>query len=207
MGTLALGNRALARGTLAPLLAVEPRRPTLRPVRSAVLVVNLLAPRAGGTAWRDLVAAALGDAVELLELQVRGFDEARAAARAAAESAADLLVVVGGDGTVNACANGLGHAPVPMAVIPAGTANDLARLLDQDCLPRSDARALGGWTRRTIDALQCNSHRFHTVGGIGWVADVAATANRWRTGSGLRRRLMALAGSRIYEAAAVATIA
>ena len=39
---------------------------------------------------------------------------------------ADLVIVAGGDGTINEAVNGMVGAPVPLAVLPAGTANVLA---------------------------------------------------------------------------------
>jgi diacylglycerol kinase (ATP) len=47
-------------------------------------------------------------------------------AREAAEQGADLVLVLGGDGTVNEAANGLAYSGVPLGVLPAGTANVLA---------------------------------------------------------------------------------
>lgn len=47
-------------------------------------------------------------------------------ARAAVEQGSDLVLVLGGDGTVNEAANGLVHSGVPLGVLPAGTANVLA---------------------------------------------------------------------------------
>jgi YegS/Rv2252/BmrU family lipid kinase len=42
---------------------------------------------------------------------------------------ADLVVAVGGDGTVSGVASGLVHTDVPMGIVPVGTANTLAREL------------------------------------------------------------------------------
>ena len=39
---------------------------------------------------------------------------------------ADLVLVLGGDGTINEAANGLAYSGVPLGVLPAGTANVLA---------------------------------------------------------------------------------
>lgn len=50
-------------------------------------------------------------------------------ARQAVRDRRDLVIVCGGDGTNNEVANGLAGSQVPMAVLPAGTANILAKEL------------------------------------------------------------------------------
>src|SRR5688572_2306231 len=52
----------------------------------------------------------------------------------------DLIIVMGGDGTVNAALPGVLASGLPMAILPAGTANDLARTLS---LPTDIAGAVG----------------------------------------------------------------
>ena len=72
-------------------------------------------------------------------------------ARHAAAHGATLLVAVGGDGTVNEVVNGIGDAPVELAVVPNGTGWDFARTYG---IPRrfddAIAVALDG-TPRSID--------------------------------------------------------
>jgi diacylglycerol kinase family enzyme len=49
--------------------------------------------------------------------------------RAAVEAGADLVVVIGGDGTVREVATGVAHSGVPLGIVPRGTANLYARNL------------------------------------------------------------------------------
>jgi diacylglycerol kinase (ATP) len=48
-------------------------------------------------------------------------------ARHEIEDGCDLIIAAGGDGTVNEVANGMLHSGVPLAILPGGTANVLAR--------------------------------------------------------------------------------
>lgn len=59
-------------------------------------------------------------------------DAGEAAVRAALDAGIDLLIVAGGDGTVRIAADAATGAHVPLAIIPAGTGNLLARNLGID---------------------------------------------------------------------------
>jgi diacylglycerol kinase (ATP) len=50
-------------------------------------------------------------------------------ARCAVDRGADLILVAGGDGTINEAVNGMVHSEVPLGILPAGTANVLANEL------------------------------------------------------------------------------
>jgi diacylglycerol kinase (ATP) len=64
-------------------------------------------------------------------------------ARKCISDGADLILVAGGDGTVNEVANGMIFSSVPLGVIPAGTANVLAMELGVGRRAERAARALG----------------------------------------------------------------
>jgi diacylglycerol kinase family enzyme len=195
------GNRTFRRLT-DPVAALR----QIGAVRRAVIVVNDLAPGAKNARWKNLMAYTLGDRVELTEVHVSHFEGAYAAARGAAAWGAELVIAVGGDGTVNACVNGVDDTHTRIAVMPAGTANDLAHLVGQQGEVGADAAGMESWERVDIDAITSNGIRYYSTGGMGWVADVAATANRWRIGGSIRRKLLSLLGSLIYPLACLAVI-
>src|SRR6202020_1510996 len=62
-------------------------------------------------------------------------------AEAAVQEQVDVVLASGGDGTVTACAEGVAGSGVPLAVLPAGTGNLLARNLG---LPLALDEALAG---------------------------------------------------------------
>ncbi|HEY6494220.1 MAG TPA: diacylglycerol kinase family protein [Trebonia sp.] len=98
------------------------------------------------------------------------------AASGAALDGADLVVAVGGDGTVRGCAEGLAKTGVPLGVVPHGTANLLARTLRVPRHPRAAlAVALGpGGVERTIDLAVADGVPFTAMAGMGLDAAVVA---------------------------------
>jgi diacylglycerol kinase family enzyme len=110
----------------------------------ALLVVN---PKATTTSERarDVLAHALASEVKLDVVHTTHRDHATELASQAAADGLDLVVALGGDGTVNECVNGiLSEGPredLPaFAVVPAGSTNVFARALG---LPNSPVEATG----------------------------------------------------------------
>jgi diacylglycerol kinase (ATP) len=90
-------------------------------------------------------------------------------ARQAADAGADVVVAVGGDGTVNEVVNGLDQRTTPLGIIPLGTANDLARQLS---IPADADHAMDVVLQKPpvrIDTASLNGRRFVNVstGGVG----------------------------------------
>ena len=98
------------------------------------------------------------------------------AANSAALDGIDLVVAVGGDGTVRSCAEGLARTGVPLAVVPHGTANLLARTLRIPGHPRAAlAVALdSGGVDRVIDLAVADEVPFTAMAGMGLDAAVVA---------------------------------
>ena len=101
----------------------------------------------------------IGDATELREVL------ARHAGGLSPET--DRIFVAGGDGTINGLLPILVQAPLPVVLLPLGTANDLARTLG---LP-SDIEAAAAVARdgiaTPIDLGRVNGHLFANVASIG----------------------------------------
>lgn len=118
----------------------------------ALLVVN---PKASTTSARarDVLAHALASEVKLDVVETNHRNHATELAEQAARDGLDVVVALGGDGTVNEVVNGLLHdGPRPglpaLAVVPAGRTNVFARALG---LPNSAVEATGVLLQSLLD--------------------------------------------------------
>jgi len=94
--------------------------------------------------------------------------------RSAVESGAELVVCVGGDGTVRECAQSLAGTSVPLAIVPAGSANLTARAVG---VPAGLDAALGtafGGRDLPVDVATADGKVFTAMAGIGLDAAVVA---------------------------------
>lgn len=79
----------------------------------------------------------------------------------------DLVVVGGGDGTVNASLKGVLETGLPLGVLPLGTANDLARTLGIPSEPSRAAAVIATGQLRRVDVGQVNDQFFINVASMG----------------------------------------
>ena len=79
-----------------------------------------------------------------------------------------MIVAIGGDGTVSDAAEALLHSKVPLAIVPTGTANNLARELG---IPTNVEEAIALSTKkhriRTIDAMKIGKRHYFLDVSIG----------------------------------------
>jgi diacylglycerol kinase family enzyme len=163
----------------------------------ALLVVN---PKATTTSERsrDVLVRALRSEVELTVEYTRRRGHASALARAAAESGVDVVVTLGGDGTVNEAVNGLmsaesvlagrtstrANALPALAVVPGGSTNVFARALG---LPRDWVEGTGvilaglrDGRHRVIGLGRADDRFFTFTAGLGWDAAVVRRVEQAR---------------------------
>jgi YegS/Rv2252/BmrU family lipid kinase len=124
-------------------------------------------------------------------LPARTGAEAERQAAAAIASGAGAVVAVGGDGTVHAALQAVAGTPTPLAVVPAGTGNDLVRALGVPGEPGAAARAaaedLAEGASRVVDAGRTGDRWWATVLCCGFDSAVSDRANRLRWPRGRRR--------------------
>ncbi|MYZ48185.1 diacylglycerol/lipid kinase family protein [Propylenella binzhouense] len=160
-------------------------------VRSVALVVNEKAGATAGISRRDLAALfrEAGFAPRIME----GADAAECLA-AARSAGADAIAVLGGDGTVSHAAQALAGTGIPLAILPGGTANLLARDIGMPLDLASAVAALAAAVPLAIDLGEVNGRIFVSKCTIGLAA----------TFSEIRRRLKARIGARSWAGLAAA---
>jgi YegS/Rv2252/BmrU family lipid kinase len=104
---------------------------------------------------------------EPLWLETTPQDPGRGQAKSAVSAGVDLVLACGGDGTITACAEGVTGTGVPLAIIPLGTGNLLARNVGLPMgLDEALKVALGG-VQQPIDAGRVNGTLFVVMAGLG----------------------------------------
>ena len=93
---------------------------------------------------------------EVRQTEYRG--HAAEIAREAAAAGVDIVVAVGGDGTVNEVARSLVHTQTALGIIPSGSGNGLARHL---CIPMNNSKAL-----EIINQCQIEAFDYGVINGL-----------------------------------------
>jgi diacylglycerol kinase family enzyme len=157
----------------------------------AVRVLVVANPNATATTVRerDVLAHALGSAAELEIAETANRGHAAALACRAMRDGTDVVVALGGDGTVNEVVNGLltdgVHDAVPaLGIVPAGSTNVFARALG---LPNDRIEATGALleglrtgSRRAVSLGMADDRWFVFAAGVGFDAAVVGSVERHR---------------------------
>ncbi len=156
----------------------------------AQLLINPGAFQAGSQEIEDEIRRQLNAAGYQLDIvQIADSGNGAALARAAVRAGYDLVIAGGGDGTIQQVAAGMIHSKVPLAVLPLGTMNNIARSL---CIPLDIKEALtviASGQQRRIDMGIANGTPFVEVVNVGAEAafsPVGEAARHHGFGSALR---------------------
>lgn len=135
---------------------------------TTVLIVNPTSgPNEDSELVPDLVEALHSQGIDAKICPTTPEENGQGLAAAAAKNGAKLVIVAGGDGTIEAVARGLAHTQTPLGIIPQGTRNNIAASLE---IPTDIAQAvqvLVAGECRQYDLGKANNHYFMEVVGIG----------------------------------------
>lgn len=146
-----------------------------------MLIYNPVAGQYDLSAELDEVIEFLSDYDWQVSLrQTRGAGDATTFAREAVATGYDVVAAVGGDGTLGEVANGLAFTKVKMGLLPVGTGNIWAHMLDMPIWTPIEPTALLEAARilvegqdHAIDLGKAQNRYFVLWSGIGFDADVA----------------------------------
>jgi diacylglycerol kinase family enzyme len=156
-----------------------------------VRVLVVVNPHATATTARerDVLAHAVGSAADLQIVETANRGHAAALACRAMRDGTDVVVALGGDGTVNEVANGLltdgVHDAVPgLGIVPAGSTNVFARAVG---IPHDRIEATGALleglrtgSRRAVSLGMVDDRWFVFAAGVGFDATVVGGVERHR---------------------------
>lgn len=166
---------------MSPTAGAAPNDPPR--FRNALAILNPASGQDDPDASERAIRAALDARCVAVELRrTRSLGDGERWASEAARSGFDLIVVAGGDGTVATVlgASAASGEPLPVAIVPQGTGNGLARALR---IPLSVDAALaavldGEVARHDVAVVEPYGHRFAMFLGAGYDAEVNADADR-----------------------------
>lgn len=146
----------------------------MNPFKRVCVIVN---PISGGKKNKQKIIDYLqtclnhtGMVVDIKITERRG--HATQLANQASEKQMDLVVAIGGDGTMNEVATGLVGRKTVMAMIPLGSGNGLARSLGVPLQFQDAVDLIGEGNITAIDVGKVNEHYFFLLAGIGFDAAV-----------------------------------
>lgn len=173
----------VSEGPLA--VAQEEGAPTRDAPRRRALLLRNRSARAGATGIHAALDILEAGGVSVEEASPGDAGSVAAAIRSRRHEF-DLVIVGGGDGTLNCAAPALLDTGLPLGVLPLGTANDLARTLSIGPALEAAASTIVAGETRAIDLGEVNGHFFFNVASIGFSADLAReltaeAKKRWGT--------------------------
>lgn len=130
----------------------------------------------------DVITGALRDALDLEAVPTKRRNHAGFLAAGAADEGYEVVIVLGGDGTVNEVVQGIATTDVALAIIPGGSTNVLARSLglpnDPIAATTAILRRLDNGGPRLVNLGLANDRYFTFHAGFGFDAEVVRQVER-----------------------------
>jgi YegS/Rv2252/BmrU family lipid kinase len=143
----------------------------------AAIICNPRAGRRGADGNLDGAIGVLERAGWSVSLHRSAFPgDASRLAREAAAARTDVVLVAGGDGTLNEAVQGLAGTQTALAYLPYGTVNIWARELNIPMDPAAAAQATVDGRVEEIDLGRANDRYFLLMAGVGFDAEVVRRA-------------------------------
>jgi diacylglycerol kinase family enzyme len=151
----------------------EPSAPVRK--RRMLVIVNPYATTVSER-LREMVVFALQNRFDVDAIDTEAPGHATELCREAAHEGYDVIVALGGDGTVNEAANGLLGSPTPLCCLPGGSANVFAKMLGvpADLIDATEhvLAMADDWRPRKVDLGSVNGRCFTFASGLGLDASV-----------------------------------
>lgn len=142
-------------------------------VKKVLVLINPIS----GVGKQKVIENLIGDNIDSLLLSVDiKYTQYRAHANKLAKEAVgryDIVVAVGGDGTVNEVGSALIGTDTALAIIPTGSGNGLARYLKIPLNPQKAVKLLNRLQTRCIDTIKINEFYSLNVAGVGFDAHIS----------------------------------
>ncbi|MCA0972593.1 diacylglycerol kinase family lipid kinase [Halobacillus litoralis] len=143
-------------------------------MKKAMLIVNPSSGKEEALDYVEEITSILNDkGYEVEVAQTEKELDATAFCQRACRDEFDLVVSMGGDGTLNETINGMvdqDHRPL-LGIVPLGTVNDFARALQIPLKTEKAIEVLGTDERKSVDIGQFNDRYFVNIFAVGAVAE------------------------------------
>lgn len=135
---------------------------------NTLLIVNPTSgPIENPEAMTDLTHALQAQGIQAEICTTTPDEDGSGLAAAAAKAGTKLVIVAGGDGTIEAVARGLAHTQTVLGIIPFGTRNNIAASLNIPTDLTQAIQVLAEGDRSQFDLGKANDHYFMEVVGVG----------------------------------------
>lgn len=147
-------------------------------------ILFILNPVAGGGKAKDLeiiIEEKMKKRNMKYSLKVtNGPGDATVLAQEGLDNGYELIVSVGGDGTLNEIAKAILGTDVSLGILPGGTGNDMARTLDIPLDPREALNNILDHKKKPIDVGYVNGELFLNIASTGLDSAVVEGANKYK---------------------------